>query len=154
METLLWIAAAWPLTACFVHGRELTSAKRRVGAVLHTEAGPASVNVIYACLGVLVLASVLCFAPTLPSCALIVLSSAAMVLARYQRGGVCGDAGVRSGCFSCTYADLEEWRLTGEHLRFRVNEVWRAVSLPQPLHTEVRGRLESLAEGRESRFKE
>jgi hypothetical protein len=152
VETLLWIAAFWPFTACIVHGRELASAKRRLGVVLHAEFDSGYVNVAYCSFGMVVLALVLCSAPTLPPCALIVLSSAAMVLARYQRGGACGDAGVRSGCFSCTYADLEEWRLTGDHLRFRVGDVWRAVSLPQLLHPEVRGHLESLARGRESSF--
>ena len=88
----------------------------------------------------------------LSSCALIGLSSAAMILARYQRGGACGEAGVRSGCFSYTYGELEEWRLTGDHLRFRVGEIWRAVSLPEPLHAEVRGLLQNQAGGLESRF--
>ena len=152
MDTLIWIAAAWPLTACVVHVCEYASAKRRVGAVLHAEPDPGYVNVIYSSLGMLVTVVVLRFAPALPSCALIVLSSAAVVLARYQRGGACGDAGVRSGCFSYTYGDLEEWRLTGDHLRFRVGEVWRAVPLPGQRHAEVRGLLETHAGGRESRF--
>ena len=153
VETPLWIAALWPLTACAVHALERASVKRRVGAVLHAEPAPDYVSMAYCCLGILLIVSVTGPAPPLPSCALIVLSSAAVVLARYQRGGACGDAGVRSGCFSYTYGDLEEWRLTGDHLRFRVGAVWRAVALPEPLHAEVRGLLENYAGERETRFK-
>ena len=153
VETSLWIAALWPLTACAVHALERASAKRRVGAVLHAESAPGYVSVAYCCLGILLIASVTGSATTLPSCALIALSSVAMVLAKYQRGGACGAAGVHSGCFSYAYEELEEWRLTGDHLRFRVGAVWRAVALPEPLHAEVRGLLENYAGERESRFK-
>ena len=73
-------------------------------------------------------------------------------MARTQRGQACGAAGVQSRCFSYAYEELAEWRLTGDHLRFRVGEVWRAVALPGELHSEARRQLESLAEGRESRF--
>lgn len=152
METLLWIAAFWPLMACAVHLREHGSSKRRVGAVLHAEPVSGHFNVAYSAVGVLMIASLFQSASALASCALIALSSAAMVLAKYQRGQACGDGGVRSGCFSYTYAELEEWRLTGDHLRFRVGEVWRAVTLPEPLHAEVRALLENHAGGLESRF--
>ena len=98
-----------------------------------------------------------CFAasealPALPSCVLLGLSCLAGLLARTQRGQACGAAGVQSRCFSYAYEELAEWRLTGDHLRFRVGEVWRAVALPGELHSEVRRQLERLAEGRESRF--
>ena len=168
MEALLWMAAAWALVACIAHVRVRMSTKRRVGEVLHAEPGSiltcalyvvccavACVLVLLSGLGVLVTgpwailgAAELC--PLFGS--LIALSGTAMGLAQAQRGGVCGGAGVQSGCFSYSYGDLEEWRLTGDHLRFRVGEVWRAVSLPQPLHAEVRGLLETHAGGRESRF--
>lgn len=168
MEALLWMAAAWALVACITHVRVRILTKRRVGEVLHAEPGSILVCSLYelacaaACvlvllsgLGVLVTgpwailgAAELC--PLFGS--LIALSGTAMALAQAQRRGVCGGAGVQSGCFSYPYGDLEEWRLTGDHLRFRVGEVWRAVSLPQALHAEVRGLLETNAEGRESRF--
>jgi len=84
---------------------------------------------------------------------LIILSMAAVVLAPHPGDGACGTEGVRSGSWSHTYGDLEEWRLTGDHFRFRFGGVWRAVGIPSGLHDEVRGRLEALAEERESRFK-
>ena len=152
MEKLLWIAALWPMAACAVHGWELVASRRRVGAVLHAEAGPLIWTALYALAGAAFCVFAAQSSPALPASILVGLACAAVLLSRRQRGQACGEAGVQRGCFSCAYEDVEEWRLTGDHLRFRVGEVWRAVSLPSALHPELRGVLEGRAEGLESRF--
>lgn len=168
VTAILWVATAWALVACIVHARERLTAQRRVGRVLHAERGPILACVLYAGFGVVALVVVLlcCLGllmtgawmipeigePYVAAGALIILSVAAVILAQSQRGGACGTEGVRSGSWSHSYGALDEWRLTGDHLRFRRGAVWRAVSLPTSLHEDVRGRLEELAAGRESRF--
>lgn len=64
----------------------------------------------------------------------------------------CGEQGVRSGWELCALGELREWRLTGDHLRFRGAGEWSAVDLPRELHEAMRARLESACPGRESRF--
>lgn len=65
---------------------------------------------------------------------------------------ICGDRGVRYGWYLRRFEDFEEWRLTGEHLRFRLFGIWRAVPLPPERHEAFRPLLEEKAPGRESRF--
>ena len=168
MKFFLWMAVGWALAACIVHARERITARERVGRVLYAERGSILAVAVYLGIGVGVLvAVVLCLfgllmtggwmipeitMPYLAAGALVILSLAAVVLAQPQGGGACGTEGVRSGSWAHAYRDLDEWRLTGDHLRFRAGEVWRAVKLPANLHEEVRERLETLAGGRESRF--
>ena len=66
---------------------------------------------------------------------------------------VAGRNGVRRGWYVRALQDLEEWRLTGDHLRFRLRGPWEAVPLPVALHQEFAEKLRALAPGRESRFK-
>lgn len=63
-----------------------------------------------------------------------------------------GEGGVQDGWSAWPLSALEEWRLTGEHLRFRTRGEWSAVSCPVALQVEVRARLEREAPDRESRF--
>lgn len=65
---------------------------------------------------------------------------------------ICGSDGVRYGWYLRRLDDLEEWRLTGDHLRFRLFGIWRAVPLPAERHESMRAVLEARAAGRESRF--
>ena len=65
----------------------------------------------------------------------------------------CGERGVRAGWTVLAFAEFAEWRLTGDHLRFRAADgEWQAVGLPAERHAALRARLESDAAGRESRF--
>jgi len=163
------MATASALVACIAHARERSMSRRRLGRVLHAERGSKRARVLYVGVGCVALFLVLLSglgvmatgawaipgyaAAYLIASVLVVLSVAAVVLATHPRDGACGTEGVRSGSWSHAYGDLEEWRLTGDHLRFRFGGVWRAVALPGALHDEVRGRLEALAGERESRFK-
>ena len=164
----LWVATGWALAACIVHARERVIARERVGRVIYAERGSILAAVVYLGIGVVALVAVaLCLfglqmtggwmipeivVPYLAAGALVVLSLTAVALAQPQGGGACGTAGVRCGSWAHAYRDLDEWRLTGDHLRFRAGEVWRAVALPAQMHEEVRGHLETIARGHESRF--
>ncbi len=66
---------------------------------------------------------------------------------------VAGRGGVRRGWYVRALQDLEEWRVTGDHLRFRLRGPWEAVPLPAALHPEFEAKLRALAPERESRFK-
>ena len=64
----------------------------------------------------------------------------------------CGTDGVRHSWYVVGFGDVAEWRLTGEHLRFRLFGEWTAAPLPESEHPRVRQSLESVAADRESRF--
>ena len=66
---------------------------------------------------------------------------------------IAGRDGVRRGWYVRALKDLEEWRVTGDHLRFRLRGPWEAVPLPAALHPEFEAKLRALAPERESRFK-
>jgi hypothetical protein len=66
---------------------------------------------------------------------------------------VLGERGVQRGWRARSFAELEEWRLTGEHLRWRLGEEWFASPAPRGWHAELRAQLESACAERESRFK-
>ena len=65
---------------------------------------------------------------------------------------VAGTDGVRVGWNSRSYSDLEEWRLTGEHLRFRLFGQWTAVPIALEKQAPIRMRLLEVAAARESSF--
>ncbi len=77
----------------------------------------------------------------------------AFVLLRPADGDrVCGRDGVRRGWYVRRLADLEEWRLTGDHLRFRLRGEWTAVGLANAHHAEFETKLRAAAPDRESPF--
>ena len=49
-----------------------------------------------------------------------------------------------------SFAELEEWRLTGDHLRFRLFGIWTSAPLPRPDQAAIRTALEREAAERES----
>lgn len=64
----------------------------------------------------------------------------------------CGSTGVRHSWHVLGFSDVSEWRLTGEHLRFRLFGEWTAAPLPEGQHEAVRTSLTAVAGDRESRF--
>lgn len=64
-----------------------------------------------------------------------------------------GERGVRRGWSAREFAQLEEWRLTGEHLRWRLRGEWFACRVPVELHASVRARLQAACAERESPFR-
>jgi hypothetical protein len=71
-----------------------------------------------------------------------------------SQDAVLGELGVRRGWSARRYEDLEEWRLTGEHLRFRLAGEWTSVPCPPPQQPRVRGMLVESNAAAESRFPE
>ena len=69
-----------------------------------------------------------------------------------SQDAVLGELGVRRGWSARRYEDLEEWRLTGEHLRFRLAGEWTSVPCPPPQQPRVRGLLVASNAAAESRF--
>ena len=67
---------------------------------------------------------------------------------------VLGELGVQRGWFARRFADLEEWRLTGDHLRFRLDGEWTAVPCPPAEQARIRAALLAVNPERESRFKD
>lgn len=62
----------------------------------------------------------------------------------------CGELGVYRGWFGRRYEELDEWRLAGDHLRFRMMGEWMSVALPRDRQAKVRAILERVAPDRES----
>jgi hypothetical protein len=88
----------------------------------------------------------------LPAAAVLGLSAALLALQPGFADSRCGERGVQIGWHALRYEDLPEWRLTGDHLRWRLGEIWVACDLPVAQHEAMRTKLEQLAPGRESRF--
>lgn len=65
---------------------------------------------------------------------------------------VLGQTGVRIGYHVRRFAVLEEWRLSGDHLRLRLFGEWTAVRVPPDAMAGLRSDLEREAKDRESRF--
>jgi len=64
-----------------------------------------------------------------------------------------GERGVRRGWSAREFAQIEEWRLTGEHLRWRLRGEWHACRVPLELHAALRARLQTACAERESPFR-
>ncbi|MCA8979320.1 MAG: hypothetical protein H6831_03195 [Planctomycetes bacterium] len=85
--------------------------------------------------------------------ALFVLGMFVSALSPRASSRALGPTGVISGWTSARFQDLEEWRLSGDHLRFRLpGRLWDALEVPPERHAELRAQLERAAPGRESRY--
>jgi len=65
---------------------------------------------------------------------------------------VTGTEGVRAGWNTRRYEELEEWRLTGDHLRFKLFGQWTAVPLALDKQAPIHARLLECVPERESEF--
>jgi hypothetical protein len=88
--------------------------------------------------------------------ALLCLGSALLVAftAPSASTAVLGSGGVQRGWHARRYAALEEWRLTGDHLRFRLHGEWTSVPCPPARQAEIRAKLTALVPERESPFQD
>ncbi len=67
---------------------------------------------------------------------------------------VLGEGGVQRGWHARRFESLEEWRLTGDHLRFRLFGEWTSVPCPPEHHFRLRSKLVQLVPERESPFQD
>jgi hypothetical protein len=67
---------------------------------------------------------------------------------------ILGTGGVQRGFHARRFESLEEWRLTGDHLRFRLFGEWTSVPCPPAHQAELRAKLLALAPDRESPFQD
>lgn len=88
----------------------------------------------------------------LPVVIVVGLSAALVALTPGFHDAICGEEGVQRGWHARRFEELEEWRLIGDHLRFRLFGEWTSVPLPAALHPRIREKLLALAAERESRF--
>ena len=100
--------------------------------------------------GILALAALVLVSGVVPLWpALSVLAFSAFLSFLYPGGGdsVVGARGVQVGWYARRFDEIEEWRLIGQHLRWRLRGEWVACSAPAELHARLRSLLDP---GRES----
>jgi hypothetical protein len=130
-------------------------ARRRTGASLHVVRRRRRVRLALlagvAVLGLLVSTGVV-EVPLAPALAVLGLTAALLAVQPGFSDSRCGEEGVQVGWHARRYEVLDEWRLTGDHLRWKLRGTWVACDLPSARQPELRERLERLAPGRESPF--
>jgi hypothetical protein len=88
----------------------------------------------------------------LPTAALLGVVFALLAATPAPNRQLCGDRGVARGFDARSFEQLEEWRLAGDHLRWKLEGEWTACHAPAPLHVELRALLVKACPDRESRF--
>jgi hypothetical protein len=90
--------------------------------------------------------------PALQATALVAMGVLLALVAPGPHDAVCGERGVRRGWHARALAELEEWRLVGQHLRFRLHGEWTSVPVPAASEELVRERLLAACPERQSPF--
>jgi len=129
---------------------------QRVGRIVHSvRSGRGWRRLALAGIAVVALVALTADTDVPRSLSLLVLVPSALLVVVMPgfRDEVLGEDGVRSGWRTCRFEDLEEWRLTGDHLRWKQAGEWRACEVPAAAREQVRARLERAAADRESRFR-
>ena len=131
------------------------AAAARLGAVLVAERPHRRARAVGAATLLLVAVLSLAFGGSLAPEAVLTLSMGILLLALAPSmdDRAVGADGVLVGWDARRYEELEEWRLTGEHLRFKLRGVWTAVPVPEALQREVRGKLEERIPERQSVYR-
>jgi hypothetical protein len=126
-----------------------------VGPTLHRELSRRGLRAVLLA-GVMLLAGLVVLGgfERAPAPLVFVLAGVALVLLFSPgfRDSVYGEKGVRYGWYARRFEQLEEWRLTGEHLRWKLFGEWVACRVPPAEQAALRERLERLCPGRECRF--
>jgi hypothetical protein len=149
--TLVLLALATFATAIVV-----ARAARRLGPVVARERGARLGRAVIALVLAAATVAVVLLRAEVPLAlclAALALSAALLALAPVAHDSAIGESGVRRGWHVRTFAELEEWRLTGEHLRWRLFGEWCACALPLERHDELRAKLVAACPERESPFK-
>jgi hypothetical protein len=88
----------------------------------------------------------------LPTAALLGVVFALLAATPSPERQLCGESGVARGLDGRRFEQLEEWRLAGDHLRWKLDGEWTACHAPAPLHADLRAKLVQACPERESRF--
>ena len=123
------------------NGRKVGAVLLRVGPVRPRALWRAGIALLAAC--VLVLGGL----PPAPAVSVLALSGVLSFLYPGSRVSVLGERGVQAGWYARGFSEIEEWRLIGQHLRWRLRGEWVACAAPPELHARLR---ELLDPGRES----
>lgn len=158
LELLLWGMAFVLVAANF--GLAIWRARlRRTTGVARYSQRPGRRKRLLFLLGVVLVAAIVLVSvesgtPIALRPALVTLAAAAWLLMAMPgaRDSVVGQVGVQYGWHARALSDLEEWRLTGDHLRWRFLGEWVASDAPAELHAELREQLGSANPDRESQF--
>ena len=133
--------------------------QRTLGALVAGECPGRALRLAAAGVLVLTLFAVLAFAQ--PGgrvlefgCLLLVPVLALVWLGPGFQDALLGEHGVQRGWQARRFEDLEEWRLAGAHLRFRLGGEWTAVPCPPERQPALRERLLRLNPERESPFRD
>lgn len=86
------------------------------------------------------------------ACALLAVAAALAYVTPTAASQRYCEHGVRRGFDARRFEELEEWRLAGEHLRWKLDGEWISCRVPTELHAELRAKLAKLNPERESRF--
>lgn len=156
LNVLLWGALAWSVLGLASVGVLVVRLRSRIGREAHFDrpftwsqrlftvgaaVATAAVVVNWAeLMGVLALA-------------IIALAWATMLISPGANDAALGELGVRRGWYARTFEELEEWRLTGDHLRWKLRGEWQASPAPRATHAVLRDKLVALCPERESSFK-
>jgi hypothetical protein len=157
-----WLLAPWLLVlALSLLGIVLSLAvrakqKRELRQSVSVESGPRRGRIWYALVLAVALGLRLGLGEGLTPLGLELAAASAAALALWllpsEADRVLGQAGVRIGYHVRRFAVLEEWRLSGDHLRLRLFGEWTAVRVPPEAMAGLRADLEREAKDRESRF--
>ena len=154
VDPFLWSFAAVLVAADLLLLAWSRRSAARVGPVRH--AGRRSSGRWLAALGLasiagLVLAASDGFDPA-PALLVVAAAGALVVLCPANGESVYGELGVRRGWHARRFEELEEWRLVGEHLRWKLRGEWISSQVPPGEHEALRAKLVRLCGERESRF--
>lgn len=149
------MALLWLVAGLVGLGVARATAARRVGRALARERHfgwpRRAFVVLHAAALVAVIAQWSAF-EALPTFVALTLSAALMFASPQAHDADIGERGVRRGWVARAYTELEEWRLTGDHLRWKAGGEWHACPAPRASHPQLRARLVAACPERESRF--
>ena len=155
LESALWGLAALLCAATFALAVWRAHLRRTVGAARVVERPRRKLRFAYYA-AVAIAAALAAFSgldvPLAPALAVLTLGVVLSALAPGEQDGALGSEGVQYGWHARRFAEFEEWRLTGDHLRWRLFGDWVATHAPAALHADLRARLAVANPARESRF--
>jgi hypothetical protein len=152
---VLWSTAGLLAAAAVFLALHVASSRRRVGAELHADRAARWPRWLMRALLIGVAAFVSSLElelPRAPLWAVLALCGTIVVLRPATGDSVYGERGVRRGWLARRFDELEEWRLVGDHLRWKLSGEWLACPVPEPLREPLRAKLVALCPERESRF--